>query len=149
MTDQYGNPTDPYGQRPQEYSLDSPYGQVSPPGDGYYGQDTHYDPRQYTAIPYENSGYGTQQMQNGMGVASLVLGISTIVTSWCCYFMAIAVPTGVLAIVFGSIGLQRANRGEANNRSMAMAGLVCGAIGLVLGVVMMLLLLGLGITAGY
>ncbi len=156
--DPYGNqPYDPYaGQQPQEYSLDPSYNaqQSSPPG-GYpsYG-DASYGPQdaqQYTAVPYAGQSYtappyGEQMPQNGLGVTALVLGICTIALSWCCYGLILGGPTGVLAIVFGSIGLQKANRGEANNRGVAMAGLVCGIAGLAIGVIMLILLLALGLS---
>jgi hypothetical protein len=41
---------------------------------------------------------------------------------------------GVIAGVLGILGLVRANRGEADNRGQAVAGLVTGAIALLLGI---------------
>ncbi|MFD0560287.1 DUF4190 domain-containing protein [Stackebrandtia endophytica] len=146
--DPYGNqqPWDPTGQQP--YNVD-PAGQYGPPvipnqpgypppaDGGYYQQNPGYqDPYQY-ATP----NYGVQHVaagpQNGLGVAALVLGIIAVVLSPCCY-MAFTGPTGILAVVFGSIGVQKANRGEATNRGVAMAGLICGIVGLALGLLMVL-----------
>ena len=67
-----------------------------------------------------------------MGTASLVLGIIGVVFSWTLIFGFIP---GILAVIFGSIGRARAKRGEATNRGMATAGLVLGAIALVIVVV--------------
>ncbi|HZB57699.1 MAG TPA: DUF4190 domain-containing protein, partial [Actinomycetota bacterium] len=41
---------------------------------------------------------------------------------------------GLLAVLFGILGLMRANRGEADNRGQAVAGLVTGGIALLVGV---------------
>jgi len=70
--------------------------------------------------------------RNGMGVAALVLGILSLV-SYC--FGPIL---GLLAIIFGGVGISRANQGSATNKGMATAGLVMGIIGLVLwGIVLL------------
>jgi hypothetical protein len=44
---------------------------------------------------------------------------------------------GILAVVFGVIGRNRARRSEATNGGVAIAGLVIGAVGLVLAVVLL------------
>ena len=64
---------------------------------------------------------------NGFCVASLVLGIIGIPA--CVTFI---VP--VLAVIFGVIGLTQIsrNKGEGGGKGMAIAGVVCGGIGLVL-----------------
>lgn len=63
-----------------------------------------------------------QRPQNGMGTAALVLGILGLLFG--CLL-------GALAIVFGSIGISRANAGRANNKGAATTGLVLGIIGFV------------------
>ncbi|WP_100446934.1 DUF1707 and DUF4190 domain-containing protein [Glycomyces xiaoerkulensis] len=63
--------------------------------------------------------------ENGFGVAGLVLGIIGV----CC------LPCAILGIIFGALGLGKANRGEADNRGMAMAGLVLGIVGVALIVI--------------
>lgn len=84
------------------------------------------------ASPYPSygAGYGQQGWQqppsNGMGVTSMVLGIIA-VAGFCMYGLGIVL--GVLALIFGIIGMKKANRGEATNRGMAIAGVVLGAIG--------------------
>lgn len=71
---------------------------------------------------------------NGMGTAGLVLGIISAVI-FCLWPVAIVV--GVLAVIFGGIGMGKARRGEATNRGQALAGVICGAAGLVLSLVML------------
>lgn len=65
---------------------------------------------------------------NGMGVASLVLGIVMLVLG---AFPLIWI-TGVLGIVFGVKGRNRAKAGTATNGTMATWGLVLSIIGTVL-----------------
>ena len=72
-------------------------------------------------------GYGQypslQRPQNGMGTAALILGILGLLLFGCIF--------GVLAVIFGSIGISRANAGRANNKGVAVAGLILGIVGIV------------------
>jgi hypothetical protein len=73
-------------------------------------------------------GYPQVQAQaqgNGMAVASMVLGITSIVFCW--WGLATLVQV-VLAIVFGIKGMRRAD-GGVGGKGMAIAGLVCGIVG--------------------
>ncbi|MEU3450134.1 DUF4190 domain-containing protein [Streptomyces thermolilacinus] len=67
---------------------------------------------------------------NGLGVASMVIGIVSLVMCW---LYGLGIILGVLALIFGIIGRKRVQRGEANNGAMATAGIVTGAVGIVLG----------------
>jgi hypothetical protein len=62
-----------------------------------------------------------------MGTAALVLGILAVVFCWAYW---VGVVLGVLAIVFGGVGLARAKSGIATNRSAALAGLILGIVGI-------------------
>ncbi len=64
--------------------------------------------------------------QNGMGTAALVMGILQ--------FLCLGPLGSILAVIFGKIGMNKADRGEATNRGMAKAGFILGIIGLVLTV---------------
>lgn len=64
------------------------------------------------------------QLQNGMGTAALVMGILQ--------FFCLGTIGSVLAIIFGKIGMNKADQGLANNRGVAKAGFVLGIIGLAL-----------------
>ncbi|WP_078863788.1 DUF4190 domain-containing protein [Streptomyces sp. AcH 505] len=68
---------------------------------------------------------------NGMGTASLVLGIIGLVLSW--YWIA-ALPLGIVAICLGVAGRRRAAQGQADNRGSATAGMVLGIVAVVLAV---------------
>ncbi|MEW6020223.1 MAG: DUF4190 domain-containing protein [Pseudomonadota bacterium] len=65
---------------------------------------------------------------SGMSIAALVLGLVGLVP---CFF---GIPN-ILAIVFGAIELSKIKKGEssAKGRGFAMAGLIIGAVTLVLG----------------
>lgn len=71
--------------------------------------------------------------RNGMGTAALVLGIIALVTCWT---VVGGIVLGLLAIGLGIGGRGRANRREATNGGSATAGIVTGAIGLILAVVL-------------
>ncbi|MFG3048057.1 DUF4190 domain-containing protein [Streptomyces sp. NPDC048241] len=71
--------------------------------------------------------------QNSAGTAALVLGILSIVLF--CFYGVISIVMGVIAVVLGIQGRKRADRGEATNRSQAQAGIVCGVIGIVVGLI--------------
>jgi len=66
------------------------------------------------------------QPSNGLATASLVLGILGIALFWFLGFIM-----SILAIVFGGVGLSRANAG-APGKGTATAGLILGIVGLVL-----------------
>lgn len=60
--------------------------------------------------------------RNGMGTASLVMGILGLFLGWI---------FSLLAIIFGGVGAGRAKRGEATNRGAALWGLWLGIFGFV------------------
>ncbi|MFJ3664769.1 DUF4190 domain-containing protein [Streptomyces sp. NPDC090119] len=71
--------------------------------------------------------------QNSAGTAALVLGILSIVLF--CFYGVLSIIMGIVAVVLGFQGRKRADRGEATNRSQAQAGIVCGVIGIVVGLI--------------
>ena len=65
---------------------------------------------------------------NGAGTAGLVLGI---VGAAFCWVPLLGFALGVLAVVFGGLGIAAASRGEATNRTAAAWGLALGIFALV------------------
>jgi hypothetical protein len=112
----YGQPAAPgYGAPQPGYGEPAPvYGQ--PPAPGGYG-----GPPPFGTSPHGNP-------KNGFGVAALVLGILSVVTG----LFFLGGPLGLVAIILGVIGRGRAKRREATNGGMALAGIITGAIGVLL-----------------
>jgi len=73
----------------------------------------------------------SQQGSSGYSIAALVLGIISVV--FMCLWM-IAIPCGILAIIFGYIG-----RGGYVGRGMSTAGLVLGIVGISIDLVFIFL----------
>jgi hypothetical protein len=68
---------------------------------------------------------------NGLATAALVLGIIGAVLFWTVWA---GILLGILATIFGAVGLSRTNRG-APNKGMAVAGLVLGVLAIIASVV--------------
>jgi len=71
--------------------------------------------------------------RNGLGITALVLGIVAIIAS---ITVIGGVVLGIIAIVLGFIGRSRAKKGQATNGGVALAGIITGAVGLVLSIVL-------------
>ena len=84
-----------------------------------------------SAVPPSQPTYGVPIESQGMAIASLVLGICSLVMFWCVFLGA---PLAILAIVFGARGMN-----TRTGHGMAVAGLVMGAIELGLTALMMIL----------
>lgn len=63
----------------------------------------------------------------GLGIASLVLGILSLI---CCWFWGIGIIFGIIAFV---LGLVAAIKGCQSGRGLGVAGLILGFVGIVLG----------------
>ncbi len=97
---------------------------------------------QHLSQPYAPPGYAYQQMYaagygypapatgNGMAVAALVLGILSVVLSWLPFFDWVL---AALAIIFGAVGISRANQRMGAGKGMAVAGVILGIITIALG----------------
>ncbi|MFD3517865.1 DUF4190 domain-containing protein [Streptomyces sp. NPDC058657] len=69
---------------------------------------------------------------NGMGITALTLGmVSTVLGMLVFLFWATWLP-GVLALVFGIVGLRQVKRGRATNKGVAVSGVILGIAGLLL-----------------
>ena len=137
----YGQQPDPYGQPPQsggQYGQEQygqqygqpPYGQQP---QGQYGQ-------QYAAPPpYGQGGYGPgygAPKTSPLVIVSLVTGILGI----CCSTLFVL---AIAALVTGFIGRKqiKESQGQLKGNGMAIAGLVLGAVGILIGLVYWVLLL--------
>ncbi|GAA3390267.1 DUF4190 domain-containing protein [Streptomyces roseoviridis] len=111
----FGQPTTPMQPVAPQPTMGAGTGYGYPPAPGYPGYGTGYGQQGWQQAP-----------SNGMGTAAMVLGIIA-VAGFC--FYGLGAILGILALIFGILGLKKANRGEATNRGMAIAGIVLGAIG--------------------
>ena len=80
--------------------------------------------------PYYGYPQPPVQPRNGFGVASLVLAIIGLLFCWTVF---VAVVLGPAAVVFGFLGRGRVKRGDANNGGVAVAGVVLGALAIIVG----------------
>ena len=75
------------------------------------------------------------QPANGMAVAALVCGIVGLVFSFVPIIGVIAWPLVILGIIFGGVGLSKANQVPGAPKGMAVAGLTCSIVGLVICII--------------
>jgi len=94
---------------------------------------------------YGYPGY-PQPLPAGMAITALVLGIAALVLCWTGVG---GILLGLLAVVFGIIAVLRARRGQAGGQGRAIAGLVTGALGLVLGAVILVVWINLFSSSGF
>ena len=134
-------PGHPYAAPPPAgYPYPVPYpGQV--PGSPPYGSGYYYGPGPYAPMyqQYQRP-VAPPQEGNGLAVAALVLGITSILFCWLGLLTLVQV---VLALTFGGMGISRANRG-ASGKGLAIAGLVLGCVGLVVYFFVGLVSFGIG-----
>ena len=78
--------------------------------------------------------------KKGLCIASLVLGLVALLL-WCLWYVAI--PCGILAIIFGIAGLKSPNKG------MAITGLITGIIGIIITGIIVFVLFMIGVTEGF
>lgn len=119
--------TPPAGAQQPGYGYPAPASAYPSYGAGAYGQPGYGQP-----------GWGQPAPSNGMGTASMVLGIIA-VAGFCLW--GFGALLGILALVFGIIGLKKAGRGEATNRGMAIAGVVLGGVGILIGAAFLALMI--------
>jgi hypothetical protein len=136
LTDQSGYPGQ-YGYGPQAGAQVQPYAQP-------YAQQ-NAQPNAW-ATPYaapQQNVFVTAQAppSNGMAVASLVLGITSIVFCWWGVFSLLQV---VLAIVFGCVALSQSNR-TGGRAPLAIAGIVCASVGFIFYLIIGIVTLGFGL----
>lgn len=116
---QYGNTyqQQSYGTQQQTNQQQSGYGdQYQQNGyQGGYGQNYNN--------AYNNNPYAPQPKTNGKSIASLVLGICSIVLPY------IGVLIGIVGIIISSMSLKEIKATNEQGRGMTLAGLICSIIG--------------------
>jgi hypothetical protein len=71
---------------------------------------------------------------SGLAIAAMVCGILAIPGACCCYS---SIPLGIAACIMGPIAMSKAKASPQTHggRNMALAGLICGIVGLVLTII--------------
>ncbi len=116
-----GDPTAPY---PTPYYGEQPY----------YGQQPAYGPPpSYVPPPSYYALSGATPVTNGMAIGSLVVGIVSLVLSFCCAGLSLL---GIVGVVCGFVARSQIARsqGYQTGAGLAVAGIVTSAIAVVLGV---------------
>jgi len=75
---------------------------------------------------------GSPNPNNGIAIAALVFGILT--------FVCLGPIAGVLAVIFGFIGLKRAKEMGGTGRGMSIAGIILGIVGTVVSIVLFIII---------
>jgi Domain of unknown function (DUF4190)/Domain of unknown function (DUF1707) len=76
---------------------------------------------------------------NGMAIASLVCGVGQLVVGF---------PAGIAAVILGHMARNRIRQTGERGDGMALAGLVLGYIGIVLGILLVFLIVGIAHRSG-
>lgn len=117
------NSEDVFYEEAQQESAENPYG--NPYGNPYenpYGNQYQYNP--YGGAPREpQRGPHGKKMNVGLGIASLVIGIISLM----CFCTGLNVILAILAIVFGIVQLA-----TCESKGLAIGGIVMAAISIVL-----------------
>jgi hypothetical protein len=101
----------------------------------YPGQVRPYSPALYPASLLGPTNELSQKHQNGMGIAGLVLGIVGLVLVWVPFLNLLL---GILATVFGGVGLWKAQR-TMTAKGSSIAGLTLGVLTVVLALLFFIL----------
>lgn len=92
------------------------------------GPSGGYPPPPYQQYPQPGYPPPPSSRRNGLGIAALVLAIVALFAFWSVIGGA---AIGVVAVILGIVGWGRAKRGEASNGGVAIAGIVLGALAVV------------------
>ena len=105
---------------------------TTPPTPSHGDENGPVEPAHGPIPPLESSPHGEpSEARNGTGVAALVCGgLAAVFSIW--FFPLGVLVLGVAAVVLGIMGFRRAKRGEATNKSQAVAGLALGIVGMVI-----------------
>lgn len=99
------------------------------PGNGTDGESADRPGSPSDPRPASADGAGGRSR---IGVVSMIFGIAAIPTAVCAL---LGLVLGAVGIVLGLIGIRRAADGRPVNRRMASTGVICGAVAIILSIV--------------
>lgn len=91
---------------------------------------THTRPRARRSPPHDHVILRTPRRVNGLGIASLVLGIVATLTCWIPFVGALNIPIAGLGLIFGIIGGLMAKYGRKMDLTMPVCGQIVCAVAL-------------------
>jgi hypothetical protein len=147
----YGPPPGGYGPPP---GGGGGYGGPPPGGGGYggpppggFGGGSPFGPPG-PQMPMGPS-FGPPNSSNGLAIGALVTGILALPTTCCCSIASL--PLGIAACVMGGIALSKikAQPQMYGGKGLALAGAICGAISIIMGIVFLALGMGQALVDHY
>lgn len=97
-----------------------------PPPPPTFAPQPQWQPSGYAQpMPYHGQ---AARPTNGIGTAGGVVGIVAAVLMWVPY---LGIVLGIIAVALSGVGLSRANRLGGVSKGMAITGIVCGAVAIV------------------
>ena len=117
---------------------------------GGYSLDNNPKEPQYGFSPITQSYVPPQAKTSGKAIASLVLGIISLITlplGGILFLGIIGFFSGIVAIVFASLSFKEIKRVQVRGRGMAIAGLVCGIVATALNVLAFVVSFIIGFTS--
>ena len=122
-------------------AVEAPAAPPGPPPEQYQQPYPAPQPPYQTAQqPYVMAGPTLVQAPraDGMCVAGMVLGIVALVLFW---FPILSIVLGILAAIFGAVGMGNVNKnpGVKTGAGMGIAGLVCGIIAVVISIIIIII----------
>ena len=86
-----------------------------------------------SATPSYGTNVPSRSLPKGLAVASLVLGILGLFTS----FFLLGGLLGLVAVILGVLALGKIKRGEADGRGLALGGIITGALAMLLTILLL------------
>jgi hypothetical protein len=92
-----------------------------------------------------DEGFGVRS-PNRPGVAAAVCGVLALGLSWIPFVDYTSLVLGTIAIVFGIVGVRRANADPGASRTLAVVGITSGIAGFAIAAIVLLLIYALVLT---
>ncbi|WP_102140915.1 DUF4190 domain-containing protein [Mycobacterium hubeiense] len=129
--------------KPEQPPTQQQYQPPPPPPQPYGAYPGSYPP----PPPPPYSGYAAPPIapKNGLGIASLIIAIVSLLFVWS---VVLGIIGGIVAVIIGFVARGRVARGEATNGGVAIAGIVLGFLSIVISLVFIAIWVALFNKAG-
>jgi uncharacterized membrane protein YkgB len=87
---------------------------------------------------YNQAPYQAAPKNNGLAIASLVLGIVGVVFCWCYGF---GVLTGIVGLILGIVGMKQIKKTGAKGRGLALTGIITSGVAIVAGIIFLVFII--------